>query len=122
MYEAAKAFGTRWRSRGNSTRGRGSDRGVYSIATTRPPGPLLQSKGWKSGFSKWGQRELIAHRAVCSRSVDDLPLLKRFEPASNAALNECIAALVNGPGPMQHLLHKAEAQLVQHFQPESLEY
>lgn len=83
---------------------------------------LLQSKDWKSGVSKWGRRELIAHRAVCSRSVDYLPLLKSFKPASNAALNECIAALVKGPGPMQLLLHKVEAQLVQHFHPESLGY
>ncbi|EQK99754.1 hypothetical protein G6O67_005603 [Ophiocordyceps sinensis] len=76
---------------------------------------LLQSQGWKSGVSKWGRQELIAHRAVCSRSVDYLPLLKRFKPTS--APNECIAALVNGPGPLQLLLHKAEAQLVQHFHP-----
>lgn len=83
---------------------------------------LLKSKGWKSGVSRWGRRELFAHRAICSRSVDYLSLLKRFRPASNAAPNECIAALIDGPGPMQLFRRRSEAQLVQHFQPESLGY
>ncbi|EQK97998.1 hypothetical protein OCS_06291 [Ophiocordyceps sinensis CO18] len=83
---------------------------------------LLQSSDWKSAVSKWGRRELIAHRVVCGRSVPFLPFLKKFQNSSVIAPNDCITRLINGPGRLDHLVHSAEAQLVQRFQPESLGY
>ncbi|KJZ69313.1 hypothetical protein HIM_11291 [Hirsutella minnesotensis 3608] len=83
---------------------------------------LLQSSDWKSAVSKWGRGQLLAHRVVCGRSVPYLPFLKKFQDPSVMDPNDCIARLIEGPGRIDDVVHGAEAQLVQHHQPESLGY